>query len=77
MLNTVSEGPMDVFSKREPIIREVAAEVDVDPQLILDLLTLETEFKSLHAYGARGRLRRAAEKLIDAAMPDKSGSEGS
>ena len=59
---------MDILSKREPIIREVAAEKGVEPELIVNLLGLEREFSNLHGYGARGKLRRAAEKMIDESM---------
>ena len=67
---------MDVFSKRVAIVRTVADEKNVDAKLIGDLLALETEFANLHAYGARPRLRRAAEKLIDAALVRQDGASG-
>ena len=59
---------MDGFGNREAIIRSVAQQHDVDADLILQLMALETEHSNLHAYGARGRLRRAAEGLIDASL---------
>lgn len=55
----------DGFGSREAIIRSVALEQGVDAELILNLLALEEEHSNLHAYGARARLRRAAEELID------------
>jgi hypothetical protein len=58
----------DILNKREPTIRAVAKEKGVEPELILALLALERENANLHAYGARGKLRRAAEALIDAAL---------
>jgi membrane-bound lytic murein transglycosylase B len=58
----------DILNKREPTIRTVAQEKGVDPELILALLALESDHGNLHAYGARSKLRRAAETLIDAAL---------
>jgi membrane-bound lytic murein transglycosylase B len=58
----------DILNKREPTIRAVAQEREVDPELILALLGLESDFANLHAHGARGKLRRAAESLIDKAF---------
>ncbi len=58
----------NLTSKREPTIRRVAVEKGMDPELILALLALERDFPTLHGYGARGRLRRAAEALIDASL---------
>jgi hypothetical protein len=56
------------FISREAIIRSVSEEQGVDPDLILELLALEPQHSNLHGYGARARLRRAAEALIDAAF---------
>lgn len=63
----------DLVTKREPTIRTVAEEKGVDPELILALLALEQDFANLHAYGARGKLRRAAEALVDASFASQSG----
>jgi hypothetical protein len=58
----------DIIRKREPTIRAVAEEKGVDPELILALLALERDFPILQAHGARGKMRRAAESLIDASF---------
>ena len=58
----------DIIKKREPTIRAVAEEKGVDPELVLALLALEQEFANLQAHGARGKLRRASERLIDASI---------
>lgn len=59
---------MDVLGRRTPVIRTVAEEKGVEPELIVSLIGLENDFTNLHAYGARGKLRRAAEKLVDSAL---------
>ena len=67
----------DIIAKREPTIRAVAEEKGVDPTLILSLLSLERDFANLHAHGARGKLRRAAEALVDASfatLPEADGA---
>ncbi len=53
------------------IVREVAAEQNVDPELLIRLLRLEEEHSELHGWGARPRLRRAAEQILDAALAAK------
>ena len=42
----------------------------MDPALVLALLALEDGHRNLHGYGARPRLRRAAERIIDEAYAD-------
>jgi len=68
-------GGMDTFSKREPVIRSVAEAKGVDPQLIMNLLGLESTHANLHAYGARKKLRRAAETLIDQALAGRASAD--
>ena len=56
------------------IVREVAAEQAVDPELLIRLLRLEEEHRELHGWGARPRLRRAAEQILDAALAARRGA---
>jgi len=59
---------MTRLTDRERIVEEVCGETDVDPALLLALLALEDGHRNLHGYGARPRLRRAAEQIIDQAF---------
>lgn len=58
---------MTRLTDRERIVREVCDDTGVDPALVLDLLALEDGHRNLHGYGARPKLRRAAERIIDTA----------
>lgn len=67
---------MSEFVERDEIIRSVAGQQGVDADLILRLLALEAEHSNLHAYGARSKLRRAAEALIDDAFLEALKAQG-
>ena len=64
---------MTRLTDRERIVEEVCGETGVDPALVLSLLALEDGHRNLHGYGARPRLRRAAEKIIDDAQSNGRG----
>lgn len=66
---------MAIDERRQDVVRDVATQHGLDPQLLLDLIGLEAEHTNLHAYGARGRMRRAAENLIDAAFGHTQASD--
>lgn len=64
-------GVMARLTDLERIVGEVCGETGVDPALVLSLLALEDDHKNLHGYGARPKLRRAAERIIDTASADR------
>lgn len=66
---------MAIDDQRDDVVRAVATQHKLDPQLLLALIGLEAEHANLHAYGARGKLRRAAENLIDAAFGHAQASD--
>lgn len=63
-------GVMTRLTDRERIVEEVCSETGVDASLVLTLLALEDGHRNLHGYGARPKLRRAAERIIDAAYAE-------
>ena len=65
---------MTRLTDRAGIVEDVCAETGVDAGLVMRLLALEDGHRNLHGYGARPRLRRAAEQIIDEAQGD--GQEG-
>lgn len=56
------------IEQRAHIIKAVADEQDVEPELLDELLKLEISFRNLHIIGVQAQLKRAAENLIDAAI---------
>lgn len=56
---------MNDLTDREAVVRDICAEYEIDPSLVMSLLALEENHTNLHAYGARPRLRRAAEVILE------------
>ena len=63
-------GVMTRLTDRERIVEEVCSETGVDASLVLTLFSFEDGHRNLHGYGARPKLRRAAERIIDAAYAE-------
>ena len=55
-------------SEKSELIAKVAAENDVSAEVIEKLLSLEEEFKNLHAYGVRPRFRSRIGEIVDRAL---------
>jgi hypothetical protein len=69
MSTSEEEFPRKGLMQYADVIADVCATNQVDPELLLKLVELEPLHRNLHAYGARPKLRREIETLIEPYLP--------
>lgn len=69
MSTTEAEFPREGLLQYADVIAEVSAANEVSGELLLQLVKLEPEHRNLHGYGARPKLRRAIEAILEPHLP--------
>jgi hypothetical protein len=69
MSTSQDEFPRDGLAQYEDVITAVCIANDVPADLVLALIRLEPLHRNLQAYGAKTRLRREIEALLEPRLP--------